>query len=138
MSLIHYNTNTKFATIFYMDKAKKFVFWKKKFKMADSKKMSFSTTPKWGHLSHFEKFQLLGPKRLSNFTVHLHCYLDSTLIWHLRVLSCYKLLSNGGQKWVQPLFLQFEKKQGLFWKSLSFNRILNHTCQTPFDSLKAL
>ena len=35
-------------------------------------------------LSHFEKFL---PTRLSNFKIisHIHCYLDSTLIRHLRV-----------------------------------------------------
>ena len=44
------------------------------------------------HLSHFEKFlptRLLGPTHLLNLKIssHLHCYLDSTLIWHPRVIE---------------------------------------------------
>ena len=46
------------------------------------------------HLSHFEKFlptRLLGPTRLLDFKIssHLHCYSDSTLIRHLRVIVIY-------------------------------------------------
>ena len=40
---------------------------------------------------------LLGPTRLLNFLIisHLHCYLDSTLIWHLGVCT-YKITGFYG------------------------------------------
>ena len=52
------------------------------------------------NLSHFENFlptQLLGPTHLLDFKFfsHLHCYLDSTVIQHLRVyLLNYSMLSS--------------------------------------------
>ena len=47
------------------------------------------------HLSDFEKFlptRILGPTRLLHFKIssHLHCYSDSTLIRHPRVIDDLK------------------------------------------------